>query len=185
MIAVFQKQAERRYSITIIRDDGIEMTMGQGPGFSEYLPHDLQHFIVEKALGLRNGVFGQVAIGGSAGTFHAHKLSGSKREQSRQRRAAKRKGRALMQSGRDDSERSERATIICLHYWMSRSSEPALQREAQEIAAYAESTLNGLDSTERDSYTPEVLETVRAEMARLSAEWRRAGRVAVEWHLRR
>jgi hypothetical protein len=181
LIVRFEKQSDRRYSTTILRDDGIRLRMDPSPGFDEFLPHDLQHFIVEKALGLKNGVFGQVALGGTAGTFHSHGPGGSKRERSRRHRAAKRKGQGLLRSGRDDSARSERATIVCLHYWRSRSADPAIRREAHKVADFAQATLNGMEGDERDCYTAELLEAVQAEMDRLSAQWRNCGSVEVTW----
>jgi hypothetical protein len=49
--------------------------MNSAPGYDDLMPHDLQHFIVERTLGIRNGIFGQLAHGGSAGTFHTKTLA--------------------------------------------------------------------------------------------------------------
>lgn len=43
--------------------------MDPAPGYSELIPHDLVHLVVEEEFGLRDGIFGQLAAGGNAGTF--------------------------------------------------------------------------------------------------------------------
>jgi hypothetical protein len=43
--------------------------MDPAPGYDAKLPHDMAHFIVENELGISGGVFGQLASGGTAGTF--------------------------------------------------------------------------------------------------------------------
>jgi hypothetical protein len=39
------------------------------PGFDEYLPHDLLHFVGEAEWGLNGAIFGQLAAGGDPGIF--------------------------------------------------------------------------------------------------------------------
>lgn len=43
--------------------------MDPAPGFSDLIPHDLVHLVVEEEVGLGDGIFGQLAAGGNAGTF--------------------------------------------------------------------------------------------------------------------
>jgi hypothetical protein len=43
--------------------------MDPAPGYSDLIPHDLVHLVIEEQLGLRDGIFGQLAVGGNAGTF--------------------------------------------------------------------------------------------------------------------
>lgn len=147
--------------------------MGGAPGYSHWLPHDLQHLIVEKALNLKSGVFGQVEAGGTAGTFHEIGVDGSKRERARRRRALKKKGMALAGAGRSDSERSERATIVCLYHWMNASERRELRAEAGRIRDIAISTLEGMAPSERDAYSEKALDEIAREMERLSAQWQR------------
>jgi hypothetical protein len=53
-------RTERRSRLTCVRTDGSFSTAELGPG----LPyHDLAHFVVERAYGLRRGFFGHVACG--------------------------------------------------------------------------------------------------------------------------
>ena len=43
--------------------------MDPAPGYSELIPHDLVHWVAEEEFGLQDGIFGQLAAGGNAGTF--------------------------------------------------------------------------------------------------------------------
>jgi hypothetical protein len=97
--------------------------MNPAPGFDERMPHDLMHFVVERELGLRNAIFGQLAAGGTAGTFRA--ASGgaeSDREAARQRRALARRGARLQQQGRADAAMSERMADVCWRAWSARAA---------------------------------------------------------------
>src|SRR3546814_1417139 len=66
----FSRSGERRYSMRIEREGLPVLVMDPAPGFDPDLPHDMVHFAVEAALGLKMGVFGQIAAGGDAGSFH-------------------------------------------------------------------------------------------------------------------
>jgi hypothetical protein len=65
----FTRTGERRYSIVADRGGGSVLHMPRGPGYDPWLPHDLVHFVPERHLGIARGVFGQLAAGGTAGTF--------------------------------------------------------------------------------------------------------------------
>lgn len=175
MIVSFRKESDRHYSITITKRDGSRLRMGRAPGFDDWLPHDLQHLIVEKALNLKSGVFGQVEAGGTAGTFHELEEGGSKRERARRRRALNRKGRSLASAGQSDSARSERATIVCLYHWMKHSERPEVRAEAGKIRDVALSTLAAMSAPERSAYSNELLDDIACEMERLSSRWQRTG----------
>ena len=62
MKITFSRTGERRYTTSIVRDDGVELKV---PSYhrSSWLPHDLAHFVVERELGLRRGFWGRVADG--------------------------------------------------------------------------------------------------------------------------
>jgi hypothetical protein len=60
------------------------MQMSPAPGYDTFMPHDLQHFIVERALGIDGAIFGQLAAGGTARTFHAIGAPGDLRAASRE-----------------------------------------------------------------------------------------------------
>lgn len=86
----FQRTAERRYAIVVHRPGLPPVEMNPAPGYDPLMPHDLLHLVVESELGLRRGIFGQVAAGGHAGTFHLDAVAGeSPREASRRRRRAR------------------------------------------------------------------------------------------------
>ncbi len=65
----FERTGPRRYAVAILRDQHGDLRMDPAPGYSELIPHDLVHLVVEEEFGLRDGIFGQLAAGGNAGTF--------------------------------------------------------------------------------------------------------------------
>ena len=71
MKVTFMKTGERRYGVYVQRESGPAMIASPAPGFHEYLPHDLLHFVAEAEWGLDGAVFGQLAAGGDPGVFHA------------------------------------------------------------------------------------------------------------------
>jgi len=93
----FAKTGARRYGVVVQRDRAPKLVMDPAPGYDDYLPHDLLHFVAEAEWKLNGAVFGQLAAGGDAGTFHpvdqslvARAMRDCKR---RRRRAGKQKGR--------------------------------------------------------------------------------------------
>ncbi len=72
MQVVFERVDARRYLIGIVRDGrydvGADVPVRPAPGPAD-VPHDLVHFAVEEQLGLRLGIYGQVAAGGDVGGF--------------------------------------------------------------------------------------------------------------------
>ncbi|WP_407154434.1 hypothetical protein [Bradyrhizobium sp. STM 3557] len=135
------------------------------------MPHDLQHFIVEKHLGIEGGVFGRLAAGGTAKSFHALADNMSPREASRVRRKQQGKDRRLMPDRTEDYARSERATYICWHDWLSHASDPALRARAAQMRQTAGHVLQQMGAAERASYTAQKLREIRAEFERLGACW--------------
>jgi len=65
----FRKTGRRRYGIFVERDDAHDVYMNPAPGYDDYLPHDLLHYVAEAEWGIDDGVFGQLAAGGDAATF--------------------------------------------------------------------------------------------------------------------
>lgn len=65
----FERTGQRRYAVAILRDQHGDLRMDPAPGYSDLIPHDLVHLVVEEECGLRDGIFGQLAAGGNAGTF--------------------------------------------------------------------------------------------------------------------
>ena len=123
MIVIFQRTGERRYAVEAHRPGLPDVVMNPAPGYDRLVPHDMMHLVVEAQLGLKRGVFGQLAAGGDAGTFHVPMNSGeSSRKLARVRKRVKGKGSKLLREGRDECARSERATYICWYEWLARSS---------------------------------------------------------------
>lgn len=121
MIVVFRRTGERRYAVEAQRPGFPDVMMNPAPGYDPLIPHDLMHMVVEAQLGLRRGIFGQLAAGG--GTFQlAVKEGESSREVARTRRRVAARGKKSMKAGREECLESERATYICWHEWRARSS---------------------------------------------------------------
>lgn len=168
----FQKTGERRYAVIIKREDLPDLKMNPAPGFDPLMPHDLLHFLVEEELGLRRGIFGQVAHGGTAGTFHTHPSENSNnRADSRLRRKTARRGKKLLKENSDDCAQSERATYICLYDWLSHSSDEELRFRAKEMKVTFESILGQLPENERKMLNKEKLAAIRNRMDELSKSW--------------
>ena len=70
MNVTFTRTANRRYRVSVEGPGIVSSWMEPAPGYDARLPHDMAHFVVENELGITGGVFGQLAAGGHAGTFH-------------------------------------------------------------------------------------------------------------------
>lgn len=172
----FRRTGERRYSVTIHRKGQAPMEMNPAPGYDSAMPHDLLHFIVENELGLRQGIFGQIAEGGTAGTFRSVTPSGeNNREAARSRRRENRRGGKLVRTGREDSVQSERATIICLYEWLARSDDPARRKQAVEMAAMVKSIRSQQAAAESRMFSESAIKQICARMDELSARWSALG----------
>ena len=69
MNVIFTKTGERRYSVRVERDRAPALWIRSAPGYDDYLPHDVLHFVAEAEFGLDGAVFGDLAAGGNARTF--------------------------------------------------------------------------------------------------------------------
>lgn len=168
----FQKTGERRYAVTVLREDLPALTMNPAPGFDPLMPHDLLHFLVEQELGLRKGIFGQVADGGTAGTFQNQPPeTANSRAASRLRRKTAKRGKSLLKTGLDDCAQSERATFICLYDWLAHSPDETLRTRAREMKITFDSILGQLTETERKKLNKEKLAAIRKRMNELSTRW--------------
>jgi hypothetical protein len=63
MKVTFTRTRERRYRVTIERERAARIVIEPAPGYHDYLPHDLLHYLVEAEAGIRYGVFGRYAAG--------------------------------------------------------------------------------------------------------------------------
>jgi hypothetical protein len=174
----FRRTGERRYAITIYRKNLAPVEMNPAPGYDPLMPHDLLHLVVESELGLRRGIFGQIAEGGHAGTFHHIPAEAeNRREAARRRRRAAKRGDKLLREGREEAELSERATYLCLYEWLARSTDPTRRKRAVQMAPKPQSTVDSRISEE-------LLVRICARLDELSARWASLAigqSLAVDW----
>ena len=179
----FIRSGERRYSVRIVRAEGPALVMDPAPGFDPDLPHDMVHFVVEAALGLKTGVFGQIAAGGNAGSFRVEASDGALSAKERQRAVRKQvvKGAKLVKSQGREGELSELAAFLFDVDWRSQSRpDSAAQRAALGEAERPRRSLSTDERARIDAARPRVLE----RFERLSKAWRalRVGEALVlEW----
>jgi hypothetical protein len=171
MSVTFVRTGERRYAVRADIDGGRTVQMDQAPGFDPLMPHDLQHFIVEKCLDIEGGIFGRLAAGGTAKTFHATVGGGSAREASRIRRKQAARDKKIMPSQSDDYARSERATYVCWQDWLQHATNPAIRSRAAEMRQVADAMLARMAPAERAGFTAERRAVMRQEFQRLSERW--------------
>jgi len=93
----FRKTGTRRYGVFVERENAPAMWADPAPGYDDFLPHDLLHFVAEAAWGLDGAVFGQLASGGDPGVFipadPALVAKAMRRRKLRRKRHGHRKGR--------------------------------------------------------------------------------------------
>jgi len=109
MKVTFTRTAERRYRVSVDGPGVVSSWIEPAPGYDKRLPHDMVHFVVENELGIRGGIFGQLAAGGHARTFF-------RTAEPRQRKVIKR-GNRIAASNRDDTELSERIAWLAFATW--------------------------------------------------------------------
>ena len=178
----FRRTGERRYAVVVHRD-GDTLEMNPAPGFDALMPHDLAHLIVEIELGLTRGIFGQLAAGGHAATFHAAR-STDRRADARERRRRSKRGDALLRQGRDDGALSERASYICTQAWLARSKDPSLRERARAMAGEAAHVRDVQSKDEASALSGDVVDRACARFESLSAQWRALSigeSMTVEW----
>jgi hypothetical protein len=65
----FTKTGSRRYRVSIERELGPDLTHVSAPGYDDWLPHDLLHFVAEAVWEMRGGVFAGLATADDTGGF--------------------------------------------------------------------------------------------------------------------
>jgi hypothetical protein len=152
------------------------LQMNPAPGFDALMPHDMLHFLVEQELGLEHGIFGQIARGGTAGTFHnAPSENANSRADSRLRRKTARRGKKLLRENTDDCAQSERATFICLYDWLAHSADAKLRARAAAMKITFDGLPGQMSDSERAKLNKEKLAAIRSRMDELSAQWSALG----------
>ena len=180
----FRRTGERRYAVIIRRADGSVLEMSPAPGYDPLMPHDMLHYVVERELGLRSGIFGQLAKGGSAGTFHLVAGAGEGvREAARRRRRLEKHGARLLREGRRDASESERAAWVCYQEWLNRR---AARQQGGESSGRpkAGGKRAAQDAAAAGGIPVEYLDRVCARLDELTEKWARlriGESLTVEW----
>ena len=167
----FIKSGARRYSVRVERGDAPSLVMDPAPGFDPDLPHDMVHLVAEGVLGLKAGVFGQIAAGGNAGGFRLEAACGE-RDVKEHRRAVRKqaaKGQKLAREQGRDGELSDLAAFLFDVAWRRRSRPgSAAQQSALAEAERVRASLSPAERARLDAAAPRVF----ALFDTLSATWR-------------
>jgi hypothetical protein len=143
----FRKTHRRGYAVDIAREHAEDLTMNPAPGYDDLLPHDLVHLLVEIQWGLRDGIYGDVAAGGNAGTFRLAEnrpADETTRERTRKARRAQRS-----RSGADMGRSEHLAAVVHARWnaakhgsplpdWYAHAMEQSGATEAEVLAALGE-----------------------------------------------
>ena len=100
--------------------------MDPAPGYDARLPHDMAHFIVENELGIKGGVFGQIAAGGA----FIIPTDNTKR------RKIARRARRIAHANEKDALLSEHLVYVTCTLWQKKVA------EAQATAGFRAADIN-------------------------------------------
>ena len=181
---VFERTGRRSYAIEI-RGIDEPLRMDPAPGFDEWFPHDLQHLIVEEQLGLTDGIYGRLAKGGTASTFHPIRPDGriDDRAEARKRRKLQRRNERLATTEGNDFAQSERTTLVAYHDWLRHAPDPALRRKADRFDEDAATIVARVDEKERAALL-DALPRLRERITEVTTEWRNTeigGSITIPW----
>ena len=162
MVVRFVKTGARRYGVFVERESGPALFANPAPGYDDFLPHDLLHFVAEAEWGIDGGVFGQLAAGGDPGIFIP--VDDRLRVEWLRKRKLRRKQRPR-------GRRSEALAGVLESAWKARAGKMLLPEhwQSQLAAARAE---------------PERLAAVVASLDKLAARWNKfhvGGALTLEW----
>lgn len=185
MTLVFRRTGQRRYAVEAQRVGFPTLVMNPAPGYDRLIPHDMMHLVVEAQLELTRGVFGQLAAGGDAGTFHLSlRRNESSREVARAGNRIKARGKKLLKEGRGDSARSERATYICWYEWLARSQSSGRKEVLQAMTQQARQVRESASTKELCDISERKLDEICKHLDHLSSRWSRlevGQSMAVRW----
>jgi hypothetical protein len=155
---------------TIERDDGAVLAT-RSPGARDRLPHDLIHYVVERELGLDDGVWGRVASGVVYKNFRV--LQPPKAKQQRRQKPRKRKTK------RKGVLEAEVLVWILHDIW-----DGTAEREWGTIRAFLDSIWSPRTRSRADELEPSTIARICAALDRMEAKWKRVpvgGELRVDW----
>jgi anaerobic selenocysteine-containing dehydrogenase len=126
MEARFTRTGQRRYRVSVEGPDVVSSYMDPAPGYDARLPHDMAHFIVENELGIKGGVFGQIAAGGA---FIIPTDNAKRRKLARRRKR-------IAQANHKDALLSEHLVYVTCSLWQKKTA------EAPSIAGFRAEDIN-------------------------------------------
>ncbi len=165
MLVAFARTGVRRYEVRVHRELATDLLMSPAPGWSDLVPHDLVHLVVEHRFGLRDGIFGQLAAGGNAWTFVPTQ---EQRTKAWARRVERRNRAHGTQIGR-----SEELAAAVLPLWLRRRGLTADPAHAASASAPSEG-----------DFDPRALALSLTDLDALSTRWQVLAvgeSVEVEW----
>ena len=116
---------ERRYDVYVERDRATDLFIRSAPGYDDWLPHDVLHFVAEAEFGLDEGIFGHLAAGGNARMF----IPVDPKETVKVWRKNRMKRLRLPEGRRSEQLAGQLAT-----QWRKRTAEPALLAKLDTLA---------------------------------------------------
>ena len=130
MKVTFTRIRARAYGVSVEGPKINRSEKSPAPGYDDRLPHDAAHFIVENELGILGGVFGQLAAGGTAGTF----LPSDPNNLERTQRNARRRGKQIAKENKKDALFSEHAIWAAQSRWEKHDIIPDTKIPQADIA---------------------------------------------------
>lgn len=113
MEVTFTRTGPRRYRVSVEGSHLVPSYMEPAPGYDARMPHDMAHFIVENELGIKGGVFGQLAAGGTARTFIPIDVD--------KQRKLRRRGKRIATENQKDAVLSENLVFIASQVWQNKA----------------------------------------------------------------
>jgi hypothetical protein len=165
MEVTFHRTGERRYDVLVDRDHAPAMIMHPAPGYDEYLPHDLLHFVAEAEWGIDDAVFGQLAAGGDAGSFWPREQGVANKW--------KHRGERLLKTGRG-MKQSEQLAAVLQVAWDDRHGR---RKHSEEWTARWRDRVAAIDDRTKLEHVLELLDTH-------AAQWHALGvgeSITLEW----
>lgn len=125
MKVTFTRTKQRGYSLKVEGTNIATAVMDPAPGYHDRLPHDAAHFIAENVLGIKGGIYGQMAKGGIL-----RPVEGDARVQ----RKAKKKREAIFKANENDALFSEHAVWAAQSRWEKQSIIPDTKISTTDLA---------------------------------------------------